>query len=119
MAEYQVQERADGDQTGLHHELTAYVRDTVNRAIDDRITPESPDAGAVLAALVGRYAQTFTTVDSAAYRLSLLRRLEVAKDPRAERYWQLLGTINGWPAQPTLSPIFDWFTRALRAHPLP
>src|SRR3954467_4958455 len=46
MAEYQVQERADGDQTRLHHELTAYVRDTVNRAIDDGITPESPHAGA-------------------------------------------------------------------------
>jgi DNA-binding transcriptional MerR regulator len=118
MAEYQVQERADGDRTGLHHELTAYVRDTVNRAIDDGITPESPHAGAVLAELVSRYAQTFTTVDSAAYRLFLLRRLEVANDPRAERYWQLLSTINGWPAQPTLSPIFDWFIRALRAHPL-
>ena len=71
----------------------------------------------VLDGLVGRYAETFGTADSDAYRQALARRLEVASDPRAERYWQLLGTINGWPAQPTLAPVFDWFTRALRAHP--
>ena len=119
MAEYQAAERADGDRTGLHHDLTVYVHDTVSRAVDADIAPHSPDARPVLEELVSRYAQTFATPDSAAYRQTLLRRLEVANDPRAERYWQLLGTINGWPAQPTLSPIFDWFTSALRAHPLP
>jgi DNA-binding transcriptional MerR regulator len=117
MAEYQAAERADGDQTGLHHELSALVRDTVARAIDGGIAPESPDAVPVLGALLRGYARTFHAVDSAEYRASLLRRLEVANDPRAERYWQLLGTINGWPAQPTLAPIFEWFIRALRAHP--
>ena len=71
----------------------------------------------VLDGLVRRYAEAFGTADSDAYRKALVRRLEVASDPRAERYWQLLGTINGWPAQPTLAPVFDWFTRALRAHP--
>src|SRR3954451_2363578 len=119
MADYQAAERADGDRTGLHHDLTVYVHDTVTRAIEEDIAPQSPDARPVLEELVSRYAQTFGALDSAAYRLSLLRRLEVANDPRAEQYWQLLGTINGWPAQPTLSPIFDWFTGALRAHPLP
>ena len=39
----------------------------------------------------------------------LLIRLEVAGDPRAERYWQLLAVINGWPVPPTLVPVFDWF----------
>lgn len=119
MAEYQARERADGDRTGLHHDLTLYVHDTVTRAIDEDIAPQSPDARPVLEELVSRYAQTFAAADSAGYRLSLLRRLEVANDPRAERYWQLLGAINGWPTQPTLSPIFDWFIGALRAHPLP
>ena len=119
MAEYQAAERADGDQTGLHQDLTVYVHDTVTRAIDEDIAPQSPDARPVLEELVSRYSQTFATPDSAAYRQTLLRRLEVANDPRAERYWQLLGTINGWPAQPTLSPVLDWFTSALRAHPVP
>jgi DNA-binding transcriptional MerR regulator len=119
MAEHQAAERADGDRTGLHHHLTVFVRDTVARAIDDGITPESPEALPVLAELVSAYARTFHAVDSAAYRASLLRRLEVANDPRAERYFQLLATINGWPAQPPLAPMFEWFTRALGAHPEP
>jgi hypothetical protein len=119
MAEYQAAERADGDQTGLHSGLSAFVCDAVGRAIEDGIAPESPDAVPVLDALLAGYVRTFSAVDSAEYRASLLRRLDVANDPRAERYWRLLGLINGWPAQPTLAPIFEWFMRALRAHPRP
>jgi hypothetical protein len=119
MAEHQAAERADGDRTGLHHDLTVFVRDTVARAIDRGIDPDSADAIPVLDEIVGAYARTFDTVDSADYRAALLRRLEVANDPRAERYFQLLATINGWPVQPTLAPMFDWFTRALHAHPEP
>jgi hypothetical protein len=99
--------------------LTVFVRDTVARALDDGIVPESPSALPVLDELISAYAQTFDTVDSADYRACLLRRLQVANDSRAERYWQLLATINGWPVPPTLAPMFDWFTRALRAHPEP
>jgi hypothetical protein len=73
----------------------------------------------VLDALLQGYVRTFHAEDGAEYRRALLRRLEVANDPRAERYWQLLGAINGWAAQPTLAPVFDWFTRALLAHPEP
>jgi DNA-binding transcriptional MerR regulator len=119
MAEYQAAERADGDRTGLHEDLSAFVRDTVSRAIDGGIAPESPEALPVLGALLEGYTRTFGAVDSAEYRASLLRRLEVADDPRTERYWQLLGTINGWPAQPSLAPVFAWFVGALRAHPGP
>lgn len=119
MAEHQARERANGDRTGLHHDLTVVVRDTVARAIDEGIDPDSADAIPVLDDLVNAYARTFEAVDSADYRASLLRRLEVANDPRAERYFHLLGLINGWPAQPSIAPLFDWFTRALRAHPEP
>ena len=38
---------------------------------------------------------------------------------RVERYWQLLATINGWPAPPTLAPVFEWFIQALQHHPSP
>ena len=117
MAEHQAAERAAGDQTGLHPDLTAYVRDVVTGALDADTSPESPEAVPLLDGLVRRHAETFGTADSDAYRTALARRLEVASDPRAERYWQLLGVINGWPAQPELAPVFDWFTRALRAHP--
>jgi len=119
MAEYQAAERGDGDRTGLHSDLSTFVRDTVARAIDGGIAPESPDAVPVLGALLDGYARTFHADDSAEYRGSLLRRLEVANDPRTERYWQLLGMINGWPAQPSMAPVFAWFMGALRAHPTP
>ena len=84
-----------------------------------RFVPEGVVAAPILDDLVAAYARAFAAVDDADYRASLLRRFEVASDPRAERYFQLLGTINGWPAQPTLAPLFDWFIRGLHAHPKP
>ncbi len=38
-----------------------------------------------------------------------------ARTPRAERYWQLLAIINGWPPVPTTVPAWEWFVAALRA----
>ncbi|MFG2822305.1 MerR family transcriptional regulator [Kitasatospora sp. NPDC048365] len=117
MAEYQAAERADGDRTGLHHELTEAVRDRVGEALDAGLAPDAPAAAATVADLTARYARTFGRPDDAALRRWLLNRLEVAGDPRAERYWQLLATVNGWPVPPGLTPVFAWFTAALRAHP--
>ncbi|WP_031512553.1 MerR family transcriptional regulator [Streptomyces sp. NRRL F-5123] len=117
MAEYQAAERATGDTTGLHHELTEAVRDVVTRALDDGTTPDSPAAAPVVAGLTARYARTFGRPDDTALRRWLLTRLDVASDPRAEHYWQLLSVINGWPQQPPLTPVFAWFAAALRAHP--
>ncbi|HEU5475510.1 MAG TPA: MerR family transcriptional regulator [Actinophytocola sp.] len=36
-------------------------------------------------------------------------------DTRAERYWQLMATINGWPPIPTRVPAVEWLIAALRA----
>ncbi|MDY0811870.1 MerR family transcriptional regulator [Kitasatospora purpeofusca] len=115
MAEYQAAERARGDRTGLHHDLTEAVRDQVGRALEAGLAPASPEAAAVVDALTARYAQTFDRADDADLRLWLLARLEIAGDPRAERYWHLLSVINGWPVQAGLAPVFGWFTDALRA----
>ncbi|MEV8516231.1 hypothetical protein [Dactylosporangium sp. NPDC051484] len=117
MAEYQAAERADGDETGLHHELTNHVRDRVAAAVAAGIQPASAQAGPVVAELVARYADTFGATDSGEYRAKLLTRLAIANDPRVERYWHLIATINGSPAASPLAPIFAWFTEALR-HPL-
>jgi hypothetical protein len=27
---------------------------------------------------------------------------------RAERYWQLLAVMNGWPVRPATAPAFQW-----------
>ncbi|MEV5158242.1 MULTISPECIES: hypothetical protein [unclassified Streptomyces] len=42
-------------------------------------------------------AETFARADDAELRRWLITRLETGSDPRAERYWQLLATVDGWP----------------------
>ena len=37
-------------------------------------------------------------------------------DRRVERYWALLGVLNGWDPFPPRVPAFEWFVDALRAH---
>lgn len=118
-AEHQAAERANGDQTGLHHELTAQVRDRVEEALAARIDPASPTAGVVVDELVRRYGEVFGDADGPAFRARILTRVRIGADPRVERYWQLLAIINGWPTPPSLAPTFAWFTEALQAHPAP
>jgi DNA-binding transcriptional MerR regulator len=50
-------------------------------------------------------------------RPQLRDHLEAGTDARAERYWQLLSIINGWPPFQTHVPAFEWMIAALRAHP--
>lgn len=115
MAEYQARERAAGDTTGLHHDLTEAVRTQIGAAVTAGIVPDSAAAIPVLDALTARYASTFDRPDDPALRHWILERLEVADDPRVQRYWRLLGIVNGWPEQPDLTPVFTWFAQALRA----
>ncbi|MGW6729273.1 MerR family transcriptional regulator [Nocardia sp. NPDC055029] len=115
MAEYQARERAAGDTTGLHHDLTEAVRTQVGAAVTADIAPGSAAAIPVLDALTARYASTFDRPDDPALRHWILERLEIADDPRVQRYWRLLGIVNGWPGQPDLTPVFTWFAQALRA----
>ncbi|MEV5833253.1 MerR family transcriptional regulator [Nocardia sp. NPDC052112] len=117
MAQYQAAQRAEGDRTGLHHELTELVRKRVGQALAAGTAPDSVAAQPIVAELTAAYATTFGRADDAELRNWLLTRLEVAGDPRAERYWQLLSVINGWPVPPTLGPVFDWLGAALRANP--
>jgi hypothetical protein len=50
-------------------------------------------------------------------RSELAERFEQGADPRAERYWQLLAVINGWPPVPATMPAWRWTIDALRARP--
>jgi len=115
MAEYQAAQRADGDTTGLHHDLTETVREAVGRALAAGIAPDSEQAGDVVATLTARYAETFGKADDDRLKRWLLERLEVADDPRVTRYWQLVATIDDQPPFPDLGPVFTWFGQALRA----
>ena len=42
-------------------------------------------------------------------------QIATGTDTRAERYWQLMATINGWPQWPAQAPAAEWIAAALRA----
>ncbi|MBC6461356.1 MerR family transcriptional regulator, partial [Actinomadura sp. HBU206391] len=55
----------------------------------------------------------------AEHRARMLEQLETFTDARVERYWQLLGIINGLAPHPPAVPAFEWLIAALSAdlHP--
>jgi DNA-binding transcriptional MerR regulator len=42
-------------------------------------------------------------------------QIATGTDTRAERYWQLMAVINGWPQWPAQVPSAEWLVAALRA----
>lgn len=83
--------------------------------VDTGVDPASPAAQPIVDELVGAFASAVGRTDDEAYRRELLSALELADDPRPERYWQLMAVINGWPPFPAATPAFSWLTAALRA----
>jgi DNA-binding transcriptional MerR regulator len=51
------------------------------------------------------------------FRARAADRIAAGSDPRAERYWQLLATINGWSPIPTRYPAVQWLIATLRVNP--
>ncbi|GGM32019.1 MerR family transcriptional regulator [Dactylosporangium sucinum] len=94
----------------------SWFTDHVAAAMDRGVTPEDPAAAEVVSEVTGRWAAAFDRADDPAYRAELIDGLELAVDPRAERYWQLMAVINGWPPVPTTTHRWSWFLSALKAH---
>ncbi len=86
----------------------AIVVEHAGAALAEGVDPASPRAGTVLERIgVGGLA--------ASERSSLADRVDTFADRRVERYWTLLGVLNGWPTRPASVPAFEWFAAALRA----
>ncbi|WP_405144586.1 hypothetical protein OG589_42475 [Sphaerisporangium sp. NBC_01403] len=49
-------------------------------------------------------------------RARLAAQVETFTDRRVERYWKLMGVLNGRAPFPSSAPAFEWFAAALRAH---
>ncbi|MDT0342422.1 MerR family transcriptional regulator [Streptomyces litchfieldiae] len=96
-------------------DVVAITRELVGAAVASGISPESPQADPVIAALVARCAPDDGRPGDAGPHRRLSRRLEAANDPRRDRYLHLLALINGWPAPERLAPLIDWSLAALRA----
>lgn len=86
----------------------ATVIEHVGPAVAAGIAPDAPGATAVLANIL-------TDDLDAAGRASLADQMEVFTDRRVERYWTLLGVLNGWPQREPAVPLFEWMIAALRA----
>jgi DNA-binding transcriptional MerR regulator len=84
------------------------VAEQAGRAVAAGIAPDSAAGKAVLDAIVP--ADT-----PAAARVRLREQLETFTDARVERYWQLMGILNGRPPFPSVVPAMDWLRRALQA----
>ena len=82
------------------------------QALGAGVAPGSPAAEALVAELLddGRGG-------AAARRTALADRLSTFTDERVERWWALLGVLNGWPAFEPATPAVGWFVAALRAGP--
>jgi DNA-binding transcriptional MerR regulator len=84
----------------------AQVAERGGAALDAGVVPGSPEAEAIVAELLPAF--------GGGERGALADRLAAGTDARAERYWQLLAIINGWPPVPTTVPAWEWFIAALR-----
>jgi DNA-binding transcriptional MerR regulator len=96
-------------------QLAQIVADRVGAALDAGVTPEAPEAGPVVDELVGPWAAAVGRTDDAQYRRELLEQLDLSYEPRAERYWQLMAIINGWPPIEPVAYRWAWLADALRA----
>ncbi|MFD9812015.1 MerR family transcriptional regulator [Streptomyces sp. NPDC059080] len=88
-------------------------------ARDADLDPGGAEAAALADALVRRFAEACGRAPDAEFRAWLTAQLAEAHDPRVERYWRLVWTVNGWTVLPQLVPVHPWFLRALRGGPGP
>src|SRR5690606_19341895 len=99
--------RAQAEQP-FDREQAERVTARAQRALREGVAPDSGAAGEVIAEL----SAMFDDVDHA----ELADRLAGFTDARVERYWSLLGILNGWPAREPQVPAWEWLIAALRAH---
>jgi DNA-binding transcriptional MerR regulator len=128
MAEAGAAERAEGEAPDgeAMRRAAALVAERGGAALEAGIEPGSEEAERVVAEIVAAFAAEpdgggapsgGEAHGGRSDRAELADRFEQGADPRAERYWQLLAVINGWPPVPTTMPAWRWTIDALRARP--
>ena len=112
MAEAGAAERAEGEAPDgeAMRRAAVLVTERGGAALEAGIEPGSEEAASVVDEIV-------QSLKADVSRAELADRFEQGADPRAERYWQLLAVINGWPPVPTTMPAWRWTIDALRARP--
>ncbi len=91
------------------------VAEQAGAALAAGLEPGSPEAGELVRPIVD--ALRGDAPDTPELRAVTADRFAMGNDARVERYWQLLGVVNGWEPFPSMVPAFTWTIEALRAHP--
>ncbi|WP_432834979.1 MerR family transcriptional regulator [Dactylosporangium sp. CA-092794] len=73
-----------------------------------------PDPATVADTVLARWASMAGRADGPSLRAEVIAALEGGVEPRAERYWQLMAVINGWPPVPATMHRWAWFLSALK-----
>ncbi|GAA0825515.1 MerR family transcriptional regulator [Streptosporangium amethystogenes subsp. fukuiense] len=98
---------APGEESGPQPYDPALVLEHAGRAVAAGISPESAEGRAILDRIVDPELP-------AEDRIRVADQVETFTDRRVERYWQLVGVLNGRPPFPPRVPDFEWFITALR-----
>jgi hypothetical protein len=96
-----------------------FVAERGTPALAAGVDPAGQEAAGVLDEVMDGIAGIAGREDGPACRREVLTRWEAGTDARAERYWQLLAVVNGWPPIPSRVPAVEWVTAALRARLTP
>ncbi|MEA2131227.1 MAG: hypothetical protein QOJ85_4118 [Solirubrobacteraceae bacterium] len=86
-------------------------------AAEEGIDPVSVAAAPVVDELAAAFSDLHGRPDDRAFRAWLAEVLDTFADRRAERYWQLLAVMNGWPPQPSSAAAWEWLIAGLQEHP--
>jgi len=111
-------ERAEGAGVGARPDAMATAAAVTEKALPAAqagMDPSSEEAGVIHDELVALFAESAGRDTGEAYRRELLDSVRLGSDPRAERYWQLIAIINGWPPIPSTVAGWDWFGDAVAA----
>lgn len=104
------QQRPEGDAEAWQA-AAQVVSELGSSALGAGLDPADPNAAPIAAAIEEAFAEIREERGAA-----LADRLAAGTDARAERYWQLVAILNGWPSIPSTVPAFEWAIAALRAH---
>ncbi|WNV91308.1 MerR family transcriptional regulator [Umezawaea sp. Da 62-37] len=89
----------------------AYSVERARAALDAGVAPDSVQAKGIVAEVNARWAEALGVPDDE-HLVARLREQESFADPRAERYWQLIGVINGLPEVPDTTRERVWLREA-------
>ncbi|MGX1548922.1 helix-turn-helix domain-containing protein [Streptomyces adustus] len=103
-----------GIESAVGEELTGFTRQKVAEAMESGLDPRGDRAALVVDDLVHRFADVFARTPDTEFRAWMAQEFEEAHDPRVDRYWRLVWTVNGWQVVPSLLPIYPWLVQGLR-----